>query len=323
MRALLTADPGLARERTPDGNTTGLHLAVPHVEAVRLLLQHGADPNTRDVGDNATPLHGAGRGGVEVVRALLDAMQKLVEDDPAALERRRSRFENAQTALHYVIAPPDGLLGGSFRTGSHCDMLDLLIELGADLDAMDDRGRTPLALAMLRGDDQAMRRLKVAGAKEPRPATTPDFAERVEQATARVRRSDAMIQVPDVRATVDWYQSIGFRLEGAHEIDTPEAWAGLSLGSCYIMFIPGGTRAAHHEVSLWMRTDAIDELYQLLKQRQMERASDLLAGRESRIPETRFAQDIYNAFYGERQFTIVDPNGYELHFCQEIAGRPA
>ena len=33
-------------------------------------------------------------------------------------------------------------------------MLALLIELGADVEADDDKGRTPLAVAMLRGDQR-------------------------------------------------------------------------------------------------------------------------------------------------------------------------
>src|SRR5438128_1907074 len=45
-----------------------------HVEAARLLLRHGADPNAREAGDHTYPLHwAAAHGHLEVVRALLDA----------------------------------------------------------------------------------------------------------------------------------------------------------------------------------------------------------------------------------------------------------
>ena len=372
LRDLLAREPGLVRERTLSGGT-GLHLAVAHLDAVRLLLEHGTDPNAREPGDNATPLHFAGgAGGVEVVRALLDAgadvhgvgdahqlevigwatcfgptilrdvldlllergarhhifsaiacndleaIKRVVADDPAALSRRLSRTENRQTALHYVIAPPDGLLGGGFRTGSHYAMLDLLIELGADLDAVDDKGRTPLALAMLRGDEQAMRRLKAAGATEPTQPAGGDFVTRISALASSITRANPMIRVPNVRATVEWYRAIGFELEGAHEIDTEAAWAGMAFGGAYLMFVPRGTRNADREVSLWFMTDRIDDLYDALKRRQLERASAVLSGAGPEIPEARFTSDIHDTFYGQREFSIVDINGYELNFAQPM-----
>ena len=160
LRELLQRDPGLARERLP-GGTTSLHAAARHPDAVRFLLEHGADANARDVGDNATPLHFAASNRIlESVRLLLDAgadvhgtgdvhkgdvigwaaaegnddvinlllargarhhifsamalrdrdlVQKLVEEDPDCLLRRRSRFENEQTPVHAAFATPDGL----------------------------------------------------------------------------------------------------------------------------------------------------------------------------------------------------------------------
>src|SRR5262249_16378849 len=58
------------------GGWTGLHSAARrgHLDAVRFLLEHGANPNAREEGDNTYPLHwAAAQGHVEVVRALLDA----------------------------------------------------------------------------------------------------------------------------------------------------------------------------------------------------------------------------------------------------------
>jgi ankyrin repeat protein len=369
LRELVAGEPGLVRERTADG-ATGLHVAVRHLEAVRLLLEHGAEPNARDAGDNAYPLHFAG-DSLEVVRALLDAggdvhgtgdvhrlevigwhtcfgptidrdvvalllergarhhifsaiaaqdldaIQRLVEETPDALSRRLSRFEGEQTALHYVIAPPDGLVGGGFRTGAHYAMLDLLIELGADLEAADAKGRTPLAVAMLKGDREAMRRLQAAGAHVPVSSDAASTAARLSALAARVTRVEPAMRVPDVRATIEWYRSIGFELTGQHELDSDSAWAGLTLGGCFLMLVPGGTHCAH-EVSFWFRTDRVDDLYQLLKQRQLDRAAAVLAGTEPVVPEARFAHDIHDAFYGEREFTIVDLNGYHLTFAQTL-----
>ena len=373
LRRLLSAEPGLVHERNQNGST-GLHLAGKHPEAMRVLLEHGADPNARDVGDNATPLFfAAGGGPIESVRLLLDAgadpraegdvhqleaigaatcfgptipwdnvsllldrgakhhifsaiavqdadlIEALVDENPDALARRMSPFENRQSALHYVIAPPDGLLGGGFRTGNHYAILDLLIELGADLEAEDNRGRTPLAVAMLGGDQEAMRRLKAAGAREPTPSAERDYP--MSSLASSVKRLAPMISVPDVRATVEWYKSIGFELEGAFEEEGVVNWAGVYFGGAYLMLVPSRDETVRrHDVHFWLYTNRVDDLYQAFKQRQLERASEELAGKSSSLPPARFQGDIYNAFYGQREFTIVDPNGYELTFSQPIGG---
>src|SRR4030095_16903172 len=44
LNAMLLAEPLLGRERNAEGST-GLHAAIAHPDCVRLLLQHGADPN--------------------------------------------------------------------------------------------------------------------------------------------------------------------------------------------------------------------------------------------------------------------------------------
>src|SRR5262249_40693419 len=78
VRALIAKDPSLVRAFSAHKAhyiTTGLHVAAVagHLEVVRLLLAHGADPNAREAGDNTYPLHwAAAYGNVEIVRALLD-----------------------------------------------------------------------------------------------------------------------------------------------------------------------------------------------------------------------------------------------------------
>jgi ankyrin repeat protein len=367
LRTLLAADPTLAQQTDARG-ATGLHHAVDYPEALRLLVQHGADPNVRETGDNALALHFAvGRAPLDSVRVLLDAgsdvqgagdahrldvigwatcfeearrdvvdvlvargakhhvfsaialgdlhlVRRVVESDPSALRRRLASTEQEQTPLHYVIAPPDGLVGGRFRTGEHYRTLALLIELGADLEARDAKGRTPLEVAMLMGDREAMRLLHAAGAKEPelpdgpRRPSTPDGAGTIGKVTP-------MLAAPDMNATLGWYRAIGFEVSETDGTEPP-GWALAKLGQAEIMFVPGG--ATMRGLSLWIRTDRLDDLYATLKRRQLEHARAVLRGAESDGVEIPFTLDLWTAFYGQREFGIRDPNGVELMFTQPV-----
>jgi ankyrin repeat protein/uncharacterized glyoxalase superfamily protein PhnB len=370
LRELLSGRPGLVHERYE--GTTGLHVAVHHPEAIRLLLEHGADPHARDVGDNALALHfAAGGGPLESVRALLDAgsdvhgtgdlhqtevigwatlfgearrdvvdllvergarhhvfsaialgdlelIRQIAANDPAAMKRRLSRFEQEQTALHYVVAPADGLVGGLFRKGNHYLTLELLIELGADLEAEDARGRTPLAVAMLRGDAEAMRRLHAAGASLPAMSNEP-ITGPISSLAPATEHVTPMLSVPDVDATVAWYQSIGFELVGSYGDSGKTNWASVRFGAASLMFVPaGGRRQPVSGLSVWMNTSKLDDLYAYLKRLQLDRARAMLTGNSTTGPEVRFAVDLYTAFYGQREFGIVDPNGVHLMFAQPV-----
>jgi catechol 2,3-dioxygenase-like lactoylglutathione lyase family enzyme len=127
-----------------------------------------------------------------------------------------------------------------------------------------------------------------------------------------------MMRVPDVRATIDWYTSIGFVLDGAHDDDGVVDWARISFGKTSLMLIPSREARNEREVIFWFKTSRVDDLYQLLRQRQLERAAAVLAGAPAAFPEARFTADLHDAFYGEREFTIVDLNGYELVFSQTV-----
>ena len=72
---ILKEQPSLVNIRGGHGTRTALHFAAwrEHLEVVRLLLDHGANPSPRCVEDNATPLHLAVQEGhVEVVNLLLE-----------------------------------------------------------------------------------------------------------------------------------------------------------------------------------------------------------------------------------------------------------
>jgi ankyrin repeat protein len=378
LRGLLLNEPGLVRASSPDRphrGWTGLHAAAGqrHVDAVRLLLDQGADPNAREAGDNAYALHfAAGYGHVETVRALLDAggdvhgigdvheadvigwatalgsredirwevlpvlvergaqhhifsaiavgdldlIQQLVEQNPETLDRVMSRFEQGQTPLHFA------------SSRNRYDILDLLIELGADLEGEDKNGQTALAVAMLRGDREAMSRLHAAGAKPPQPITPSNFRARMAKLGDSVKKCDPALSVPDVAATLDWYALIGFKEIGRYEDDGVVNWGMVSFGKAELALVPGSTlpqagnapllhgKPGPRGVSLWFYTDQIDQLYQLLKSRQLEAAQAALAAEPSRHDGIEFVEEIYDPFYGGRQFSIRDLNGYTLIFLQ-------
>jgi uncharacterized glyoxalase superfamily protein PhnB len=233
----------------------------------------------------------------------LDLIQKLVEQNPAALDRRMSRFEQGQTPLHFAISR------------NRYDILDLLIGLGADLEAEDKNGHTALAVAMLRGDRAAMSRLRAAGASQPEPIDSSSFRASMARLADSIKKGVPMISVPDVAATLDWYASIGFKELRRYEDDGLVNFGMVSFGKAELM-LRSGAEPGSHDVSLWLYTDKVDDIYQLLKSRQLEAARAAPADDAGGQEGIEFVEDLYDPFYGGRQFSIRDLNGYTLIFLQ-------
>ncbi len=111
-----------------------------------------------------------------------------------------------------------------------------------------------------------------------------------------------MIHVPDVRATVDWYTSIGFTLDRQNEEDGEINWAKLTIGNSEVMFQSGGKPSTEHrrEVDLYILTDNADDLYGRFKDR------------------VQIVEDPHDTFYRMREFIIRDFNGFWVSFGQPI-----
>jgi hypothetical protein len=277
--------------------------AEPRRDVVALLLAHGATHHVFS----------------SIALADHDALRRLAADDPDALRRRLSPSEQNQTSLHYCIAPPDGLVGGMFRTGEHYRTLALLIELGADLEARDAKDRMPLEVAMLRDDREAMRILHDAGAREPDVASDATPAMAMAALAKSVMGLVPMVSVRNIDAAVAWYQAIGFELTGSNGEPGSLDWAEVAFGPARIMFASSGDpwRAATSGVTLWLYTNRIDDFYAELKRRQMQRSRAILAGREPDGPKIRFRADLHTTFYGMREFAVDAPGGVDLTFAQE------
>lgn len=231
----------------------------------------------------------------------LDLVRSVVEQNPEELERRLSKFEHGLTPLQFAIVK------------KRYDIVDLLIELGADLEAEDIHGQTALMGALSLGDHEAARRLQTAGAKPVKTIAANELKDGVAKLTESVKKIITMINVPDVAATLDWYVSIGFTEVGRVADGGLVNWGMVRLGGAELMLNMHG-RKGDQTASLWFLTDQVDQLYKLFKARQLEAAQAALAGGGESALE--FVAEIYNPPYGGREFGIKDLNGYELYFRQ-------
>jgi ankyrin repeat protein len=145
LRTALDAEPGLITRFTHDGWTL-LHLAAffGHVDAVRLLLERGSDPNAFSINTlRNTPLHAglSGPTGIEGVLLLVEAGADV-----------NARQHGGFTPMH--SAANRGIL----------EIVGLLLERGADPDAAADDGRRPADFARERGHEHVIEHLRGRGA---------------------------------------------------------------------------------------------------------------------------------------------------------------
>lgn len=154
---------------------TPLHLAADRgdLAMARLLVEHGSPVSDQE------DLHGCGPLGwasvldalhPEMARFLISAgaepdifvavalgdaelATQLVREDPRRLEATMSPFEHRRRSLHLAVLK------------DRPEMVRLLVELGADLEARTDLGATALALAATRGKQGIVEALLELGAK--------------------------------------------------------------------------------------------------------------------------------------------------------------
>ena len=118
-------------DQKPENGDAPLMAALGNPHVVRLLLEHGANPNTAKTDDGSTPLWVASQEGhVEVAQLLLDR-----NADPNA-----ATTDDGCTPLH--MASENG----------HLDVAQLLLGHNADPNAArTDTGSTPLCMASENG----------------------------------------------------------------------------------------------------------------------------------------------------------------------------
>ncbi|MCP5369897.1 MAG: ankyrin repeat domain-containing protein [Rickettsiaceae bacterium] len=134
--------------RNKDGNTA-LHIAVSvctevNQELVDLLLNKGADPTIKNNGGN-TPLHlAAYSGNVEIFKKILIAVEQAEKMTP---EHLNSRNKEGNTSLHAAVSARTEV-----NQEVNQELVDLLLNKGADPTIKNNGGNTPLHLASLCGN---------------------------------------------------------------------------------------------------------------------------------------------------------------------------
>jgi ankyrin repeat protein len=316
VRVLLQEDPALIKARGPRHNASPLHFACGNLEMLRVLLDAGADPN--DAGDDGrvgvigwvTLIPEPGAVRMDVVSLLLergarhhifsamatgdlDVIRTLVEQQPEALDRRLSTGHHGETVLQFAI------------TRNRPDILALLIELGADLDATDSKGQTALEFALLRGDRAAADRLVAAGAQSPAPAPAPEVRRTTSRFASSIHGATLVIGTEDVARTLNWYTSIGFTEEGRFPAAGPVVfWGRVTLGKAELTF-DVREPSNPHGVTLLITTDRVRELYETLRLRALESADVI------------FVETLHEPEHCGLEFRIRDPNGFTLRFLQQ------
>ena len=111
-----------------------------------------------------------------------------------------------------------------------------------------------------------------------------------------------MIHVPDVKTTVDWYVSIGFRFHRWNEEDGEVNWALVSLDESEVMFQAGGkaSDAWRREFDLYIHVEDVNEL----------------AGRIR--DKVDVVEDVHDTFYGMQEFIVRDVNRFWITFAQPV-----
>lgn len=116
-----------------------------------------------------------------------------------------------------------------------------------------------------------------------------------------------MIRVVDVRASIAWYERIGFTVVGTHEDEGQVNWASLRFGASEVMLNAGGrpTADSRRDVDLYVHTDSVDDLYQRLKDLVQVQAGP------------------HDTFFGKREFIVRDIDGFWVTFAQDSQTRTA
>jgi len=233
-----------------------------HADVAEVLLAHGAKLSL-------FAAIALGRG---------EEVRRLVDRDPALLARQMSQFEHHRTPLHLAVIK------------NRPAMVDLLLQLGADVHLKDSRGLTPLDCAGDATDPAIPQRLVAAGATR-RPRREGFFESAV-----------PILNVANVPDSIAYYvDQLGFELEW--EWGDPPGFACVFRDNVRIFLCQDGQGAKGTWISIFV--DDVDALYRRYEER----------GAIIRQPPTNFP-------WGVREMNVEDLDGHRLRMGSDATGAP-
>ncbi len=207
-----------------------------------------------------------------------DAVRRVVEQDPTSLTRTMARWEQHRTPLHLAVLKQQH------------DMIDLLLDLGADAYLTDKNQQTALQIAMAKDDAEAVRRFEKHGVQLdmyieqniPFTGVTP------------------ILNVKDVEASIAYYvDQLGFHKDW--DWDDPVGFASVSRGEVTIFLCRDGQGGSGTWMSIWVEdVDALHDEYQ--------RRGAIIRQAPKNFP------------WGCREMNVADPDGHRFRMSSNTTG---
>ncbi len=205
-----------------------------------------------------------------------DLVRALVKRDPRLLSRQMSRFERRRTPLHFAVLK------------NRPEMVELLLQLGADPTMKDDRGNTALSYASPQTDPRIAELLVAAGAD---PA---------EQTANRFESAVPILNVKDVPASIAYYvEKLGFLKEW--DWGTPPTFGCVHRDQVRIFLCQGSQGCPGAWMSIFVQD--VDALYQDYRRR----------GAIIRQEPTNFP-------WGVREMNVEDLDGHRFRMGSDATG---
>lgn len=205
-----------------------------------------------------------------------DLVKSLVAADKRLLSRQMSRFEHLRMPLHFAVLK------------NRPEMVKLLLDLGADPAAKDDRGNTPLNYASSKADKRIAEYLINAGAHPS------------EQSGNRFESAVPILNVKNVPASIAYYvEKLGFHKEW--DWGTPATFGCVSRDAVRIFLCHDAQGGPGTWISIFIHD--VDALHEDYKKR----------GAIIRQAPANFP-------WGLREMNVEDLDGHRLRIGSEATG---